>query len=267
MVLKDEVAIITGASRGIGRAIALAMAKEGARVVINYATHEEAAQDVLKQIAREGGTAMVVQANVSRKSDVDEMMRKTLEQFGQIDILVNNAAIVVGKHMIDTTPEEWDNVFKVNIYGCFYCTQSAAKQMIHQGHGGKIISISSICGFIGLDARAAYSATKGATDAFIRCCALELASHKIRVNGVAPGATDTEINLNLYTPAIRRALAKRIAFGDIAKPEDIAGPVIFLASDASRYITGQTVLVDGGWATCDYTPVEYEEARERRVGG
>ncbi len=264
MLLKDKVAIITGASRGIGRAIALGFAKEGAKVAVNYVKNGEAAERVRNEIRSCGGTAEVVRADVSSRNEVDAMMTETLDRFGRIDVLVNNAAIVLGKHMIDTTAQEWDDVFKVNIYGCFHCTQIAAKQMIRQGNGGKIICISSICGTLGIHARAAYSATKGAIDAFVRCCALELAPYKIRVNGVSPGSTDTEINLDVYTPATRRALAKRIALGEIALPEDMAGAVVFLASDASRYVTGQNLHVDGGWSTCDYTPEDYEKERESK---
>lgn len=170
--------------------------------------------------------------------------------------------------MLDTTDEAWRQQFAVNIDGCFFCTQIAAAKMIKQGRGGRIINISSICGHIALLKRSAYSATKGAIEAFTRCCALELAPHGITVNTVSPGATNTEINIPLYTPAIRQGLERRIPVGRIADPSDMVGAVVFFASDESAYVTGQTLLVDGGWGMADYTPSdEIEEIMRLKSKG
>lgn len=256
MLLQNKATIVTGSSRGIGKAIVVAMAGEGAKVVVNYVSHRKEAEQVVTMIRNKGGKAISVQADISRKEDVERLIKQALNEYGRIDVLVNNAAVVVGDLMIDTSYEDWHRTFGVNIHGGFYCTQIVSKEMIKQGEGGRIINISSVCGAIALAKRSAYSATKGAMEAFTRCSALELAPYKITVNAVAPGATNTEINIPLYTPSIRRALERRIALGRIAEPEDMPGAVIFFASESAKYITGQVLLVDGGWSACDYMYVE-----------
>lgn len=253
-MIKDKVVVITGASRGIGKALALGFAREGAKVVVNYVKNQKQAEEVVKLIQNMGSSAISVQADVSERKNVERLIEETVKSFGRIDVIVHNAAVVKGDLMLDITDEEWRQQFSVNIDGCFYCTQIAARKMIEQGQGGRIINISSICGYIALYKRAAYSATKGGIEAFTRCSALELAPYKITVNAVSPGATNTEINIPLYTPEIREALIRRIPLGRIAEPSDMVGAVLFFASDEASYITGQTLLVDGGYGISDYLP-------------
>lgn len=259
ILLKAKTVLVTGGSRGIGRAICMAMAKEGARVVVNYVTHKEAAEEVVKSIRENGEKALSFCADVSNREKVKEMVEEITKRVGQIDILVNNAAVVIFEDMLNTTPVEWKRMFEVNTNGYFHCTQIVARHMIERRIKGRIINISSICASLAVTKRAGYSATKGAINAFTRCCALELAPYGILVNAISPGATDTDVNLSVYTPATRRALQKKIPIGRIANPEDMAGAVIFLASKMANYITGQIVTVDGGVVSSDYTPTEYEE--------
>lgn len=266
MRLKDKVCVVTGSSRGIGKALALGLAREGAKVMVNYVKSERQANDVAQAIRQMGASAAVCRADVSQRADVEHLVEETVREFGEINVMVHNAAVVEGDLMMETSDEAWERQFAVNINGCFYCTQIAAARMIEQGKGGRIINISSICGHIALLERSAYSATKGAIEAFSRCSALELAPHGITVNVVSPGATNTEINIPLYTPAIREALERRIPLGRIAEPEDMAGAVIFFASDESAYCTGQKLLVDGGWGMADYVPArEVEEIMKLRA--
>ncbi len=254
MRMKDKVVVITGSSRGIGKELALGFAMEGARIVVNYVKSKNQAEEVVETIKDMGSSAISVQADVAKRRDVEKLIEETIKNFGMINVLIHNAAVVEGELMLDTTDEEWRRQFAVNIDGCFYCTQISARKMIKQGEGGRIINISSICGHIALYKRAAYSATKGAIQAFTQCSALELAPYGITVNAVSPGATNTEINIPLYTPAIREALSRRIPLGRIAEPSDMLGAVLFFASEEASYITGQTLLVDGGWGIADYTP-------------
>lgn len=261
ILLKNRTVLVTGGSRGIGRAICMAMAKEGARVVVNYVTNKKAAEEVVKSILENGEKAFSLCADVSNREEVKRMVEEIIRRVGQIDILVNNAAVVIFKDMLNTAPGEWKRMFEVNIDGYFHCTQLIVRHMIQRKIKGRIINISSICASVAVPKRAGYSATKGAINAFSRSCALELAPYGILVNAISPGATDTEVNLSVYTPATRRALQKKIPIGRIANPEDIAGAAIFLASKMANYITGQIITVDGGVSVSDYTPIKYEEEK------
>ena len=252
--LKDRVAVVTGGSRGIGRAIARELARQGAAVVVNYVSHPSAARGIVEEIERDGGQAAAVQADVSDRAAVEAMVREAVRRFGGVDILVNNAGIDVVATVLDTTDEDWDRIFAVNAKGCFLCTQTAARAMIDGGRGGRIVNITSVNARLGWKARAAYSASKGAVEAFTRCCARDLGPHGITANVVAPGAIRTEIWGDSLTPATEKAQSDRIAVGYIGEPEDVAGIVAFLASPASRFITGEVILVDGGRGTIDYLP-------------
>lgn len=255
--LEDRVAVVTGGSRGIGRAIARELARQGVAVAVNYTANTPAAASVVSEIERDGGQAMAIRADVSDRTAVEAMVQAAVQRFGSIDILVNNAGIDVAVSVLDTTDADWERIFAVNARGCFLCTQIAARVMIDAGSGGRIINISSLNAHLGWIARAAYSASKGAMEAFTRCCARDLGPHGITVNAVAPGAIRTDIWGDALTPGAEKAQAVRVALGHIGEPEDVAGIVAFLASSAARFITGEVILVDGGRGTCDYLPTEH----------
>jgi 3-oxoacyl-[acyl-carrier protein] reductase len=264
--LVGKVAIVTGASRGIGRAIALALAREGAKVVVNHIGElprdddPGGAEEVVKLIQSRAGEAVAIRADVSRRQEVVRMVERTLELFGRVDILVNNAGITLHQLMVEITDKEWDRVFDVNLRGCFHCSQLVARQMIRQGVGGRIINISSQVATQPILRRSAYGPSKAAIEAFTRCCALELGSHNITVNAVAPGATRTTINPHYANPAFVETLERSIPLGKIAAPEEIAGSVLFLASKAASHITGEIIHVDGGHSIGQFGAVDVEAA-------
>lgn len=255
--MENRVAVVTGGGRGIGRAISRELARQGAAVVVNYAAHAQAAESAVIEIERDGGQAMAIRADVSDRTAVEAMVHAAVQRFGGIDILVNNAGIDVAVSVLDTTDADWERIFAVNARGCFLCTQIAARVMVDVGDGGRIINISSLNARLGWIARAAYSASKGAMEAFTRCCARDLGQYGITVNAVAPGAIRTDIWGDALTPGAEKAQAERVALGHIGEPEDVAGIVVFLASPSARFITGEVILVDGGRGTCDYLPTEH----------
>lgn len=264
--LNGKVAIVTGASRGIGRAIALALGQEGVKVVVNYVNgrsgdHQAGAGEVVDLIQARGSEAMAAQADVTRRQDVALMVEQCLERFERVDILVNNAGVVLQRLMIEMTDEEWNHVFDVNLRGCFYCTQLVARQMIRQGAGGRIINISSQVATRPIMRRSAYSPSKAALEAFTRCCALELGPHRITVNAVAPGATRTTLNPLFADPIFVESLEKTIPLGKMAEPEEIAGCVTFLASGAAGHLTGEIIHVDGGHTAGQFDAVDIEATR------
>ena len=247
MFLKDKTAIVTGGSRGIGKAISIKLAKEGANLVINYSQNKEEAVNTENEI---DGNVFIYKADISSRSMVGSMVDEAIKKFGKIDILVNNAAVVPSDDLIiDIKDSDWDRAFDVNIKGCFYCTQIVVNHMINKKINGKIINISSLCGYLGSTRRGHYSATKGAMEAFTRACAIEFAKYKINVNAVAPGSTWTDMNKSLWSKEEIERNISRIPLNRIADPEDIAGAVLYFASNLSDYITGQVLRVDGGWTS------------------
>ena len=249
MKLKNKVAIITGARRGMGRTHALLLAKEGAKVVVSDISLEDC-QKVVEEIKKDGGEAMAVKCDVSQKKDVEEMVRKTVKSFGKIDILVNNAGILQFKPFLELTEEDWDRMMTINLKGYFLCAQACAKEMVKQ-KAGAIVNISSIAmgGMgVGFPNIVHYSAAKGAIIAMTESLALEMAPHNIRVNAVAPGAIDTPMSASTKdNKAAMEGTLARIPMRRMGKPEEISKAVLFLASDDSSYITGSVVVVDGGW--------------------
>jgi len=246
MKLEGKAAIVTGAATGIGRAIALAFANEGADVVIAD-LQKEKADAVAREIRSRGGTSLMVKADVSNGQDVAAMVAATVEAFGRIDILVNNAGIILQAKVVDTTDEQWDKILTNNLKSCFLCCREVVKQMAKQGTGGRIINISSIHATLSEPSAGAYTAAKGGMEAFSRMLATEVAPYKIRVNCIEPGATYTELTIPMYTDSVVKSLMERVPLKEIAQPEWIASGAVFLASDDSRYMTGQTLVLDGGY--------------------
>ncbi|MBD2256847.1 3-oxoacyl-[acyl-carrier-protein] reductase [Pseudanabaena sp. FACHB-2040] len=241
--LQGQVAIITGASRGIGRAVALSLATEGASVVVNYASSSGAAEELVTQITHQGGSALALQADVSKVDQVDALVAATLEKWGRVDILVNNAGITRDTLLLRMKPEDWQAVIDLNLTGVFLCTRAVAKTMLKQ-RSGRIINIASVAGQMGNPGQANYSAAKAGVIGFTKTIAKEMASRGVTVNAVAPGFITTDMTDGLSNT---EDILKFIPLGRFGKPEDIAGMVRFLAVDpAAAYITGQTFNVDGG---------------------
>lgn len=245
MKLKDKVALVTGASRGLGKAIALELAAQGARVTVNYLKSAAPAKEVVQQIISRGGTAAAVQADITSLPEVEKMVDGLYEQCGRIDILVNNAGVTRDELLLSMTPEDWEMVIKTNLGGLFNCTKAVAKYMMVQ-KSGRIINISSVAGERGGRGQSNYAASKGGINAFTRSVAMELAPKKVTVNAVAPGVVETEMS----STVIRRAkdiILDSVALKRLGQPEEIAKVVAFLASDDSSYITGEVIRVDGGF--------------------
>jgi len=249
MDLKNKVAIITGGRRGMGRTHALTLAKAGAKVVISDISLE-GCQKVVQEVKKQGGEAIAVECDVTKKEQVDIMVKKTIEVFGKIDILVNNAGILQFKPFLELTEQDWDKTLSVNLKGYFLCAQACAKEMVKQ-KSGAIINITSIAmgGMgVGFPNIVHYSASKGGIVAMTEALALELVGFNIRVNAIAPGAIDTPMTASSeQDPKTMEGTLARIPMHRIGKPEEVSNAVLFLASDRSSYITGSTIIVDGGW--------------------
>jgi 3-oxoacyl-[acyl-carrier protein] reductase len=241
--LDGQVAVVTGASRGIGRAVAIALAAAGAQVVVNYARSSSAADEVVAVIEAAGGSAIALQADVSMTDQVDALINGTMEKFGRIDILVNNAGITRDTLLLRMKLEDWQAVIDLNLTGVFLCTRAVAKIMLKQ-RSGRIINIASVAGQMGNPGQANYSAAKAGVIGFTKTVAKEIASRGVTVNAVAPGFIETDMTGDLPNP---QDILKFIPLGRFGQPEDIAGMVKFLAADpAAAYITGQVFNVDGG---------------------
>jgi 3-oxoacyl-[acyl-carrier protein] reductase len=242
-LLTDKVAIVTGASRGIGRAIALALASEGARVVVNYASSSQAAEQVVANITAAGGQAIAVAADVSKADQVDALIQAAMDKWGRVDVLVNNAGITRDTLLLRMNPDDWQAVIDLNLTGVFLCTRAASKIMLKQ-RSGRIVNITSIAGQMGNPGQANYSAAKAGVIGFTKTVAKELAPRSITVNAVAPGFIATDMTADLKSAD---EILKMIPLGRFGQPEDIAGMVRFLAADpAAAYITGQVFNVNGG---------------------
>ncbi len=247
MKLEKKVAIVTGGGRGIGRGIALALAREGARVIVNYVTHDKVAKEVVGKIIRKGGEAIAIKTDVADGSDVNRMVRETVDEFGRIDILVNNAGVALFKPFLEVTEEIFDRTFDVDVKGVFFCSQAVAREMIKKKIEGRIINITSISGEVGSIDLAHYCGAKGAANMLTRSIALELAPYKINVNAVGPGVVVTDVNRHMVTkPDVYKHITGNVPLRRYGTPEDIAGAVVYLASDEASYVTGQVIFVDGG---------------------
>jgi len=246
MRLKDQVAIVTGAGRGIGVAIAKGLAREGAAVVVNYSRSATEAAEVVRDIHEAGGNAVAVQADVKELADHDRLVSAALGSFGRLDILVNNAGIEFRQPFLTTTVDQWDLTLGVNLKGVYFLSQKCAQVMMRTG-GGKIINISSVHDTVPLSNRSAYAVSKGGLAMLTKSLALELAEHKINVNAISPGAILTEMNReHLSAPEVRARLLSRIPWNRLGEVDDCVGAAVFLASLESNYVTGATLYVDGG---------------------
>ena len=247
MRLKDKVALVTGAGSGIGEAIARRFAAEGAHVVVNYrpeGRHAQSAIDLVKDLATE---SLAVPADVSQRDGVESMVAEAVKKFGRLDVAVNNAGIEKKTAFVDITDDEWNQILNVNLYGAFIVSQVAARQMLKQGPGGKLIFISSVHEDVPFAGFTSYCASKGAIRMMMRNMALELAPGGINVNNIAPGAIATPINdSTLNDPEAYKNAISEIPLGRFGKPEEVANVALFLASDEAGYVTGSTYLVDGG---------------------
>ena len=248
--LEGKAVVVTGAARGIGEAIARAFGSNKCSVLVadrmKRSDGQQRAQATVDDIMKSGGRAIAMKVDVSDKAQVEKMLQTAIDRFGRVDIFVNNAAIMKGGSLVDMNDVNLQEHFDVNVKGCFYCCQLAARQMIKQGSGGKIIIIASVDGLEAEEGIVAYSASKAALTLMMKCMAVELARHKINVNAIAPGWVETDMTVPYLNDALMKELGKRIPAGYMAKPEQIASAALFLASPLSDYVLGHVLVVDGG---------------------
>jgi len=244
MLLRDQVAIVTGGTRGIGRAICLLLGEQGAKVVANFSKDAKAAEDLKREAESRGLILDLFKADATQSDQVKEMAEKTFAQHGRIDILVNNVGLVRDNFLMLMSDEDWESLVRTNLTSLFYCCRIVTRKMIPQ-RKGKIINISSISGILGTPGQANYAATKGGMISFTKSLARELGPFNIHVNAVAPGLIESEVVSRMPKEKVE-AIVKSSSLGRIGKPEDVAQAVLFLASEHSDYITGQTIVVDGG---------------------
>lgn len=256
MRLKDKVCVVTGAAQGIGEACALRFGREGARVVVSD-IQDGKGENVAAAISKEGGEAMYFAADVSKKSDCEDLIAAAVEAYGQVDVHLSNAAILVAKDFLELTEEDWTSTLNVNLSGFFYAGQAAAKQMVKQGSGA-IINMSSINAVVAIPTAAPYTVCKGGVLQLTKSMALSLAPYGIRVNAVGPGTIATEMGKTMMAnDAARRRVLSRTPLGRPGEPDEIASICVFLASDDASYVTGETVYADGGRLPQNY-PLDIE---------
>lgn len=245
--LDGKVAIVTGADSGIGRAIALRFAQEGASVVVNYAHAKDKAQEVLGLIQQKQGKGLVIQADVSQYQQAIGLIQQAVEHFHRLDIMVNNAGMEIHSPFLDVTEEQFDRVLSVDLKGAFFCAQAAARVMVKQNIHGRIINISSVHEDLPMPQNVPYCCAKGGMRMLARTICLELAPKHITVNNIAPGAVHTPIDADVEAdPEKMAALLKEIPLGRMGQPEEIANLALYLASDEASYVTGSTYIIDGG---------------------
>ena len=248
MQLQNKVAIVTGAATGIGRSIATTMAQEGAAVAIDYIKgQQQKADDLVAQIEKEGGKALAVEADVTKEDQVKHLVEQAVGTFGRLDIMVNNAGVEQEHPFVEMPLDVWNWVIAVDLTGPWLCSQAAAKQMVKQGDGGRIVNISSVHEDLPMPTNAPYCAAKGGLRMLMRTIAVELAPHKITVNNIGPGAIDTDLDApTIDDPPKFATLLSEIPLGRVGQPSEVARLAVYLASDAAAYVTGSTYFIDGG---------------------
>lgn len=247
MRIKDKIALVTGSSRGVGRAVALGFAKEGGNVVVNYTSNEKAANEVVEAIQKIGSKAIAVKADVAQKSDAENLVKTAIETFGRLDILVNNAGFTRPAMMIKMAEEQWDEVVDIHLKGAFLCSQAAALQMKEQ-NSGKIINVTSVAGLVGTVGQINYSAAKGGILSMTKSIARELARYNVCANVISLGIVATDMTEKIRSDEkLKEIYMNRILLKRFAEPDDISPAFVFFASDESNYITGQLLCVDGGY--------------------
>ena len=247
MRLKEKVALITGSSRGVGRAIALAYAREGASVVVNYTSNQTAAEEVVEEIKKNGSRATLFKADVAKAAEAETLVRKGIEEFGRLDILVNNAGFSRPAMLLKMSEDQWDQVIDIHLKGAFLCTQFAARHMKEQNRG-KIINVTSVAGIVGTVGQINYSSAKGGLLSFTKSAARELARYNICVNVISLGIVATDMTEKIRTDEkLKEIYMNRILLKRFAEADDISPAFVFLGSDESSYITGQLLCVDGGY--------------------
>lgn len=245
--MEGKVAVVTGAGSGIGRATALVLGQSGARVAVADIDHESASVSVA-ELQDSGVMAVALYADVSKSGDVERMVEGVIDQWGRVDILVNNAGIADWAPALEIEEEDWDRILDVDLKGVFLCSQAVARRMVGQGEGGKIVNIASITGITPIETQAHYCAAKAGVISLTQVFALELAPHRINVNAVCPGVTRTNQTAGLLADECKRQeILAHIPMKRIGRPEDIAQAILFLSSPSSDYVTGTTIVVDGGW--------------------
>lgn len=245
--LRGRAALVTGASRGIGRAVALGLGRAGARVAVNYHRSADAAAETVAAIQRTGGEAVAIQADVSDPAEVQRLLDQAEARLGPLHILVNNAGVLARTPFLDISVEEWDWIHRTNLRGAFLVAQGVARRMVRHGVRGRIVNVSSVVARNASPLLTHYAVTKAGVSMLTRQLALELAKYRINVNEVNPGLIETDLNRrDLENPEFVEARVSRIPLGEIGKPEDVVGAVLFLVSDAARLVTGASIFVDGG---------------------
>jgi len=245
--LKEKVALITGSSRGVGRAIALAYAREGANIVVNYTSNKEAGEEVVAAIREKGGSAILFKADVVKAAEAEALVQKGIEEFGRLDILVNNAGFSRPAMLLKMSEDQWDQVIDIHLKGAFLCTQFAARHMKEQNRG-KIINVTSVAGIVGTVGQINYSSAKGGLLSFTKSAARELARYNICVNVISLGIVATDMTEKIRTDEkLKEIYMNRILLKRFAEADDISPAFVFLGSDESSYITGQLLCVDGGY--------------------
>lgn len=247
MLLEGKTVLITGASGGIGRAAAIGCARQGANVAINYLNDRDGADSAIAEIESLGQRAIAVRGDVSDPTQAPVFVQAAVDAFGSVDVFVSNAGICPFHSFLDMPLDVLDRTLRVNLHGAWYMTQAAANRMVEQGRGGALIAVSSISALVGGGMQTHYTPTKAGVHSLMQSCAIALGPHGIRCNSVLPGTIETDINReDLADPKKRAYMSGRIPLGRLGEPDDLAGPIVFLASDMARYVTGASLLVDGG---------------------
>jgi len=262
MKLENKTALVTGASKGIGRSIAIGLAREGADVIVNYNSDKDGALETAEEITKLGRKALVVKADIGKVAEITGMFKETREKFGRLDILVNNAGITGWTNLFEITEEKWDYVIDTNLKGTFFCSLEAAKIM-KEHEGGAIVNVSTNCAALGVRHLVAYATSKGGIHAMTKQLAVELAKYNIRINTFAPGPTNVDRNLN-DDPEYRTNWGSMVPMNRTADPDEMIGPAVFLASDDSSFMTGQIFYVDGGWTAQGKIPEGNAEMAMRK---